>query len=81
MAKNVVTEIITTQIGETNYTGSRVLTGIRIKYQTIHYENLKKDDATMIKKDRENIALSRARTILGELVKEYHGMDRLSKNY
>ncbi len=71
MPKRVIEEKIETIINNETYTGTRVITGTRIRYQTIHFKNLSKDDATKITRERERIALSRAKIILGELVKEY----------
>ena len=71
MPKKVIEEQIETIINNEVYVGTRVITGTRVRYQTIHFKNLSKDDATKITKDRERIALSRAKIILGELVKEH----------
>ena len=72
----IVEETIETKLNGITYTGKRVLTGIRIRYHTIPYQDISKKDSTMIKKGREPFAKFKAKLILDELVKEYHGFPR-----
>ena len=77
----IIEETIETILNGQIYIGKRILKGTRIRYQTIKYKDLSKMDSTMIKKGREATALFKAKTILDELVKEYHGfpLNYLSK--
>lgn len=79
MGKKIVEEPIEIELDGTKYFGKRVVVGTRVKYQTIHYKDLKKHDSLKITKDREGIARGKAILILSELVKEFHDFPRFSK--
>jgi len=72
MSKNEIKEILHTEINDIVYQGYRVITGIRVQYQTIHYKDIFEKDSTRYTKDRKNSMDFKAQQILWELVKRYH---------
>ena len=74
MKKEVFEDIIQIEINEKIYQGRRVITGKRVKYQTIYYLDREDSDSTMYKKDRQHLMDSKANIILYQLVKRYHDL-------
>ncbi len=72
MSKFKTEDIISTELDGEVITAKRIITGKRIKYQTIYYKDIEEPDSTMYPKDRQHLMDGKARIILSQIIKRYY---------
>ena len=68
MPKVTVEDIVTTEFNGDIFTGRRVITGTRVKYQTIYYKDKKSPDSKGYTREDQHLMPGQAIIILWQMV-------------
>ena len=74
MPKDTSQDEITCEIKGDTFYGRRVITGKRVKYQTIYYAEKEDADSTRYTMDRQPDMDGKAKLILWQMVKQHHNL-------